>query len=377
MGLAAMQGRMLALTARQNKMEQQIQKTEYRFANDKECFNKCLEVDKEIDVKYEDLPSNMFISNLGINFIRTNTTDVQINKTKEDKNVSLDRLKTIKYQIIANEHNIENSPTERSQEDIQKDLDKLNKQIEKAPKKYKTETQYPGVSKTTYKKENGKKTWSVTLQDGTVNTFKSEKEYNKFLKKYAKKVKVQVETPQLKKLNEQKQKLQAELTSAKSRDELPKLQEQAEQLENQIAKYDEKLKELEAKKEEEKASEKQEDDEVEITFKTFDDVVNKMPSEEEKRQQVLDRINPQQNETTSANDSSRSNFKSFGDDETKSSSTSGGLSGSQQRILAALERAKANNSNSTMQARKDITSELENVKKIIDDNIEPNFKDFA
>ena len=41
----------------------------------------------------------MFISNLGINFVRTNATNAQINKTKADKNVSLDKLKTIKYQI--------------------------------------------------------------------------------------------------------------------------------------------------------------------------------------------------------------------------------------------------------------------------------------
>ena len=265
MGLSASMGRMFLLQQRQNDFEskadeinqrrltlsKQLEETSNEFSEGKEYIENFTK--SQVDTSIEEVPNDTIMANNNTTINRTNLLEIQISKKNTEKTKAEVDLEEAKMDISDAQRNINKYPTTRSQEDIQKDLDKLNKQIEKAPKKYKTETRYPGVSETTYKKENGKKTWSVTLQDGTVNTFKSEKEYNKFLKKYAKKVKVQVETPQLKKLNEQKQKLENELTSAKSRDKLPKLQERAEQFEAKVAKCDKELKELEARKEEEKA----------------------------------------------------------------------------------------------------------------------------
>lgn len=259
MGLSASMGRMFLLQQRQQlKQEQTKIEPKLKMPEEFETISSTAKKYEEImddapTTSIRDISNDTIMANNNTTINRTNLFEIQISNKNVEKTKAEVDLEETKMDILDAQRNINKYPTTRSQEDIQKDLDKLNKQIEKAPKKYKTETQYPGVSETTYKKENGKKTWSVTLQDGTVNTFKSEKEYNKFLKKYAKKVKVQVETPQLKKLNEQKQKLENELTSAKSRDELPKLQENAEQLETKVAKCDKELKELEARKEEEKA----------------------------------------------------------------------------------------------------------------------------
>lgn len=205
---------------------------------------------EEIDIKSEDVPSNILMSNLGINIIKTTPTETQIKQIKDEKESTLASLKANNYEIASNMITAEKNPTTRSQEDIQKDLDKIKAQIEKEPKKYETKYVLDNVRKSEITTQGKKVTEiKIYLKDGSTKTFKSQKEYDKYEKKYGTKTKVQIETPKLKKLKGQKCALETELNSAKARDYLPKLQEKSAQLENKIAGYDEKLKELGVKEE--------------------------------------------------------------------------------------------------------------------------------
>ena len=299
MGLSASMGRMFLLTAKQNDFEskaneinqrrltlsKQLEETSNEFLEGKEYIENFTK--SQVDTSIEEVPNDTILANLGvgINKPKKSDTDEKLRNETILKNEAQSKLDSLEEKI----KEAEECTTTRSQKQIEKDIKNIEAKIKKNTKykKEKVSCEILGTEKTVNNKGKLIK-YEVTLSDKSTRTFKSEKEYQAFIKNPYTYKNTLVETPQLKKLNEQKQKLEAELSSAQNRDKLPEYQKEAEELKNKIAKHDENIKELEAKKESEKADKSNNSNSVVDIFSSIETQRNAVTTEVEEIQKIID-----------------------------------------------------------------------------------------
>lgn len=258
MGLAASMARFALLQQRQQlKQEQTKLEPKLKMPEEFETISSTAKKYEEImdnapNTSIRDISNDTILANLGvgINKPKKSDTDEKLRNETILKNEAQSKLDSLEEKI----KEAEECSTTRSQKQIEKDIKNIEAKIKKNTKYKKEKVSCNICSYSEITNSKGKVIeYGVTLSDKSTRTFKSKKEYEAFIKNPYTYKNTLVETPQLKKLNEQKQKLEAELSSAQNRDKLPEYQKEAEELKNKIAKHDENIKELEARKEEEKA----------------------------------------------------------------------------------------------------------------------------
>lgn len=309
MGLSFSQGRMFLLLQRGSQsnvgfsaneinqrrltLSKQLEETSNEFLEGKEYIENFTK--SQVDTSIEEVPNDTILANLGvgINKPKKSDTDEKLRNETILKNEAQSKLNSLEEKI----KEAEECSTTRSQKQIEKDIKNIETKIKKNTKykKEKVSCEILGTDKTTNKKGKLIK-YEVTLSDKSTRTFKSEKEYQAFIKSPYTYKNTLVETPQLKKLNEQKQKLQTELASAKSRDSLPELQKEAEQFKSQIAKHDENIKELEAKKQKEAEVNNQHYDAA--AKRKYDKLQEQIQNRDNKLEMELDNLETQRNAVT-------------------------------------------------------------------------------